>query len=459
MTRDDIPKSLSRVLAETPELRQSFIVGGSVRDRRLGFTPKDFDVEVFGVGYEEVTVALARWGRVDTVGKSFGVVKLTTQEHTFDFSLPRLDSKIAVGHQGFKVETDGDLTLREAAARRDFTINALAYDPRTEAVADNFGGLSDLRWRVLRHVGPAFADDPLRVLRGMQFASRFDLTPAVETLVVCRAIKGSFKELSVERVWGEWFKWAAQSTVPSRGLDFLLASGWIENFPELHKLFGCRQDPEWHPEGDAFNHTLHCCDALAKMPAWRQREPAERAMLMLGVLCHDFGKPDTTTTAVKDGVERVISPGHDAVGADIAERFLDRIGAPEIVRRQVPPLVLNHMAHLQTTSKRSVRRLALRMAPSTIDHLVMVMEADHSGRPPLQAGMPPAAAELAAMAVEMNVQLDVPKPILMGRHLIELGFEPGPGMGKILKAAFEAQLDGVFETIEGALLFVSENNA
>ena len=182
-------------------------------------------------------------------------------------------------------------------------------------------------------------------------------------------------------------------------------------------------------------------------------------MLMLGVLCHDFGKPDTTTTAVKDGVERVISPGHDAVGADIAERFLARIGAPELVRRQVPPLVLNHMAHLQTTSKRSVRRLALRMAPSTIDHLVMVMEADHSGRPPLQAGMPPAAAELAAMAVEMNVQLDVPKPILMGRHLIELGFEPGPGMGKILKAAFEAQLDGVFETIEGALLFVSENNA
>ena len=261
-----VPDELVAILGETPELARSFLVGGCVRDWLLAIPNKDFDIEVFGVSYEQLTVGLSRWGRTDLVGRSFGVVKLTTPEgQTFDFSIPRRDSKVAPGHKGFEISFDPAITSKEAAARRDFTINALMFDPRRGEVLDFFGGQADLKNRVLRHTSEAFVEDPLRVLRGMQFAARFDLRAAPETVMLCLEIKDGCRELAVERVREEWFKWAAKSVVPSRGLTFLVETQWVEHFPEIRALVGTLQDPEWHPEGDVFTHTCHCLDALVKI--------------------------------------------------------------------------------------------------------------------------------------------------------------------------------------------------
>src|SRR5262245_25566263 len=220
--RAQLPTGLAQILQETPALKRAFLVGGCVRDWRLGQPQKDHDVEVFGCSYEQLASALSRWGRTDLVGRSFGVVKLTTgRGETFDFSIPRKDSKVAPGHKGFEIEFDPDITPQQAAARRDYTINALMFDPRRDEVLDFFGGRQDLQNRVLRQTGPAFVEDPLRVLRGMQFAARFDLQAAPETLQLCRSIQASYQELAAERVREEWFKWAEKSVVPSRGLRFL----------------------------------------------------------------------------------------------------------------------------------------------------------------------------------------------------------------------------------------------
>src|SRR5438105_3403812 len=282
---------LLRILQQTPALHHSYLVGGCVRDWLLGIPHKDFDVEAFGVSYEQLVEALAGWGRTDLVGRSFGVVKLTTpQGQTFDFTVPRRDSKIAPGHKGFEIHFEPGLTLEEAAARRDFTVNSLMYDPRSREVLDFFGGRADLREHRLRHTSAAFVEDPLRVLRGMQFASRFELVAAPETIELCRNMKAAYGELAVERVREEWFKWASKSALPSAGLKFLAATGWLEHFPEIHALQGTPQEPAWHPEGDVFIHTCHACDALVKVPGWLSADEESRIVYSLAILAHDFGK-------------------------------------------------------------------------------------------------------------------------------------------------------------------------
>lgn len=446
-----VPAELVRLLAEAPELARAFLVGGCVRDALLGLAVKDFDVEVFGVSYEALARALSRRGRVDFVGRSFGVVKLTTGSGlAYDFSIPRRDRKVAQGHKGFEIEFDASITPQEAAARRDFTINALMFDPRSGEVLDFFGGQADLRDRVLRHTSGAFVEDPLRVLRGMQFAARFNLHVAPETVALCRSIKASFSELAVERVGDEWFKWAAKSAVPSVGLRFLADTEWLEHFPEVAALRGTPQEPEWHPEGDVFTHTAHCCDALVKQPQWQAADPESRIAWMLAVLAHDFGKPATTHEAERDGRMRIVSPGHEEAGVAPAEKFLERIHSPHAIRDRVLPLVANHLAHMQPVTDRGVRRLAKRLEPETIAGLCVIVTADHNGRPPKPACVPEGVKALLAKAEELRVQASAPKPILQGRHLIAAGMHPGKEFKAILHDAFEAQLEGQFSDLEGA---------
>lgn len=440
------------MLRETLELRHSYLVGGCVRDGLLGIQNKDFDIEVFGVAYGKLVDVLSRWGRTDLVGRSFGVVKLSLEGGTtFDFTVPRRDSKIGPGHKGFEISFDADITPREAAARRDFTINSLMYDPRGDQVLDFFGGVADLEKRFLRHTSGAFGEDPLRVLRGMQLVSRFNLSPAPETIELCRQMKGGYGELAIERVREEWFKWAAKSTVPSAGLQFLAATHWLEHFPEIQSLQGTPQEPAWHPEGDVFAHTCHCCDALVKLPEWQTAEEETRIVYSLAILAHDFGKSKTTHSEIRDGELRLVSPGHEEASVLLAEAFLKGINAPEAILQRVLPLVRNHMAHLDTVTDRAVRRLAKRLEPENIRGLCVVMTADAMGRPPKPPAVPRVVTALLGKAAELQVQASAPKPILMGRHLIQLGMKPGPEFGAILAEAFDAQLEGIFFDLPQAL--------
>lgn len=427
-----------------------------MRDWLSGLTPKDYDVEVGAMDFEALAKALAPWGPTDVVGRSFGVLKLRLASGEYDFSLPRRESKIGSGHRGFLIQPEPALGDAEAAARRDFTINSMAYDPFAGEVIDPFGGRKDLENRILRHTSPAFVEDPLRVLRGMQFAARFDLSLAPETARLCASIADSFGELPAERIWGEWDKWATQSAVPSRGLVVLAESGWMRHFPEIACLRGTPQDPEWHPEGDVLEHTKHCLDSMAASDAWKHSPPERRRILSFAVLAHDFGKPVTTTYSERRGEMRWISHGHEAAGGLPAESFMQRIGAPRDLHEPVRALVVNHMLHHPLEgfgyTDTQIRRLARRLVPATIDDLCEVMSADALGRPPMS---PNASlrliAELRGRAQELFLHVEPPHPLLLGRHLVGSGLKPGPHFKEVLDAAFEAQLSGEFLDETGAL--------
>jgi len=694
-------------------------VGGCIRDELLGLESKDVDVEVFGLSAEALCIVLRRFGKVSIVGESFGVIKLTTEDEDFDFSLPRRDNKTGRGHRGFQVEVDHTMTPAEAALRRDFTINAIGKRLDGQLV-DPYGGKQDLLNGVLRAISEHFSEDPLRVLRGFQFASRFKLIADARTLDMCQKLICEADTLAIERIWGEWEKWALKGVLPSLGLRFLVESGWIRLYPELLNLIDVPQDPEWHPEGwellerkflefpfnsrlasstqtirvdrsftlrkffssssaksaampvvagtspakpgidgavdglsaanstgslgDGFSatfepttfanpeslvwsfgrsaieagkiirimfkipescmlsvvnraindfevieaivesvaifvmnmltgkefspqvqfhqdsmdtngsvmprptgvsvslvvvdatgstidgdvlvhfdlrvngsidchgstpvylpspyngvellqkleekssfevrigcawtHTLHVCDAAARICDREGLQGEDRATIILAALCHDLGKAlpqnggttvyvdengqnrscqDLGKTLPEQGIHsstyRWRSPGHAEVGVPLARRFLERIGCLQRIVDKVLPLVAEHMICMTTSeiTDRVVRRLSVRLGKATMKELLLILEADHSGRPPLAGGLPEPAKEIAAIAERLAIEAAKPRPIIGGQHLIDRGFKPGPLFGQVIGECYEAQLDGLFLDEAGAV--------
>ncbi len=413
---------------------RALLVGGCVRDALLGEKPKDIDVEVYGLAAKELKAALAEEFQVISVGQSFGVFKLKGVD--VDVSLPRRESKSGSGHKGFVVEGDPAMPVEEAAARRDFTGNAIYWDPRSGEILDPHGGQRDLAAGVLRHTSAAFAEDPLRVLRAMQFTARFLLRPAEETVALCRKIEP--EGLPAERIFEEWAKLLLKGKKPSWGLRFLRDCGWVNYFPELAALIDCPQDPEWHPEGDVWEHTSHCLDAFAER---RIGDNWEDLVVGFAVLCHDLGKAVTTK---KEADGRWHSYGHEGAGVPIARRFLERMTRHKDLIEAVLPLVECHMRPLDLwrnqASDVAVRRLARHVGG--IDRLVVEES--------------PQGKWLLERAAVLALSDAAPKPILLGRHLIALGMAPGPDFRAILDAGFEAQLDGAFADEAGAIAWAKE---
>jgi tRNA nucleotidyltransferase (CCA-adding enzyme) len=455
-----LPADLRGMLDAIRVVGRPRLVGGGVRDWLLGLPPKDFDIEVGGIDFEALHGVLAQFGSTNVVGRSFGVIKVRSAEtgDEYDFSLPRRESKFGSGHRGFSISPDPSLSDAEAAARRDFTVNAIAYDPFSGEIIDPHGGRKDLELRVLRHTSAAFTEDPLRVLRGMQLAGRFDFSLAPETAGLCRTISDTFSELPLERIWGEWEKWAKKSAKPSRGLEVLEATGWLRHFPEIAALRGTPQDPEWHPEGDVFSHTQCCLDALVAKTEWFK--DGGSPLLMFAVLAHDFGKAKTTALSEKNGTLRWRSPGHAAESGPLSGSFLRRLGAPLAFDAPVRTLVENHHAHDNgggPHTDTALRRLAKRLAPATIGELVLVMQADNLGRPPLLSPETTTRIDdLLRRATALELERLAPRPIILGRHLLALGHTAGPNFKKVLEAAFEAQLDGAFFDEAGGKRWVGD---
>jgi tRNA nucleotidyltransferase/poly(A) polymerase len=211
----------------------AYIVGGSVRDELMGLPSKDIDIEVYGGTANQIANSLGKIGRVDEVGKAFGVLKIRLGDEDFDVSLPRKDSKVGDGHRGFDISVDPNLSLEEATERRDYTINALMYSHKHGYIIDKHGGLEDLENKQLRHVSDAFDEDPLRVLRGVQMASRFGMDLHPDTIEKAKTLKGSFNELAVERVQIEFQKLYEKGKSSHKALKLLKATGWEENFAGL----------------------------------------------------------------------------------------------------------------------------------------------------------------------------------------------------------------------------------
>jgi tRNA nucleotidyltransferase/poly(A) polymerase len=410
-----------------------------VRDYLLGSESKDFDIEVYGLEPSRLRAVLETIAPVNTVGEQFSVYKLAfkSQEGRFeiDVSIPRRESKSGRGHRGFVIEGDPNMTFEEAARRRDFTINAILYDPLTGETVDPFGGARDLRQRVLRAVAAdTFTDDSLRVLRAVQIAARFELSVDPQTVELCRTI--DLTDLPRERVWGEIEKLLTLANQPSIGLNCALELGVLDKlFPEIRALAGRRNETGEHTSEDVFVHTKRSLDEAVKLVGDLSKE--KRVTVMLAVLCHELEKP----IAIIAGGEQARSV-MDRLGLYTLAGYDVRMQVTALVREQAKPF--EFYQYLDRTTDGDFRRLAQRVELDLLYRVSKAWALAHNS-----SGI--AQDWFIERARELSVEHGPPAPLLQGRHLIEAGISPGPKMGEILRQVYDLQLDGQITTLKEAL--------
>ena len=442
-----------------------YLVGGTVRDLILKKDPKDIDIEVHQTTISDLEKVLNSFGHVRVVGKKFGVLRIDGID--IDWSLPRKDSK---GRKP-SVEIDPGMTIDFALRRRDLTMNAMAIDLRDllkqkkidlsqSLIIDPYDGLKDLKNNVLRVVNEElFLEDPLRFFRVMQFIGRFEIMPDEELNKICKKMDlcdfTTGKFVSKERIFEEIKKLFLKSKRPS------LAFRWLKNisrlkdiFPEIYALIGVEQKKEYHPEGDVFEHTMQSIDAAAEFKEYYDEN--EKLLIMFSVLCHDFGKPETTD---KD----LSCKGHEKTGVDIAKKFLKRITNNRILIESVSKLVLYHMRPpllIEEKSKlKAYKRLAIKLYPQVnMRQLAIVSLVDQMGRKMKNIELLSECYNsnihykekfdgFLKMAKRAKIDKGPEKPVLLGKHILDV-VEPGPQMGKILKKAYEIQIEDDVQDIE-----------
>ena len=452
----------------------ALLVGGSVRDAVMGKVSKDFDMEVYRLEAVKVEEIVKRFGKVSEVGKAFGILKIGLETGMdIDVSLPRTDSKIGEGHRGFEVKTDPFMSIKDAGLRRDFTMNAIAADPMTGEVFDSYNGVSDIKNKIIRITDPErFKDDPLRVLRALQFIGRFGLELASDSIPVIQEMAMQLKELPKERIGEEWKKLLLKSQKPSLGLSSgMLLGVFREVHPEFPPLAETKQEPEWHPEGDVWVHTLMSVDEAAKISKRENLDEDKALTLLLATLCHDLGKPKVTE--LKEG--KIKSIGHEQAGEEPTKKFLASIGTDNLTRDKVIKMVTNHLIPTmfyieeikgKKISDGAIRRLAQRIHPATIQELVLVCEADHMGRglfeeqtkeslmlPPDKF---PPGSWLLEKARKLAVDSSKPSDLTQGRDWLNFGFKQGKEIGTLNRLANDLRdekgftREMVFQTAYGA---------
>lgn len=428
---------------------RALLVGGGIRDIITGKAPKDFDIEVYNLEPDDVEEVASGFGNIKEVGKSFGILKVALGDgFDLDISLPRTDSKSGEGHRGFEVKIDPYMSISEAALRRDFTINSLAFDPLTEEVIDPHGGVKDIKDKVLRVTDKVrFADDPLRVMRALQFAGRFDLIVEQESfdLMSEMVTRKEFAELPKERLLEEWKKLLLKSERPSKGLSLGMELGMFHVLhPEFVALLNTPQDGKWHPEGDAWTHTLMAVDQAARIAKNEGLAENDAFTLLVATLCHDLGKP-LTSEEQSDG--SITARGHDEVGVTIAQKFLERLGVDNDTSEKVKKLVENHMwAHMnfgdvvrgREAGDGAFRKLSVKLFPATITELALLSKADALGTghygslEELQFETAhPETEWLLGRASNLGITEKKAGDIIMGRDLIAAGHKPGKQFGVI----------------------------
>lgn len=432
----------------------AILVGGFVRDHFTGHTTHDLDIELYGVtSLEELETLLRPFGKLGVYGKSFGVLKLAYGEYTIDFSPPRTESKSGFGHTGFEIAWHSDLSFEQASRRRDFTINAIGYDPITHELLDPFNGIEDLNNKRLLCVDPeTFGDDPLRILRAVQFAARYELECDPMLIELCKKMieRGALQELPKERIFAEFKKLFLQSLHPSIGMRVLEQMECLSFFAPLDQLIHTPQDPISHPEGSVWTHTLMALDTMASQRCgeWR-RDMA----LMLAILLHDIGKPETTIM-VEGGLN---APKHAEAGVRITQKWLDKITEDKALIEHILPLIHYHgwprKLFRSDASQSDILRLSTHVC---IADLILVAQADFFGRDfcTREPEHFEAGEWLSRRAKELGVLYSPPPPLLQGRDLISAGLTPSTTFKIILDDAYEAQLDQRFSTHKQAVAWL-----
>jgi tRNA nucleotidyltransferase (CCA-adding enzyme) len=398
---------------------RALLVGGYVRDALLGLAPKDADMEIYGIEANALREMLQKLGRVDCVGESFRVYKLVWRarsgstpraRYELDVSLPRRDKKVGAGHRGFEVEGDPFASVEDAARRRDFTVNAILLDPISREILDPFGGREDLRNRVLRVVDAAhFAEDSLRVLRAVQFAARFEMRVEESSAALCRAIPLS--DLPRERIWGEVEKWLLKAEKPSIGLHV------AHELKVLQKLFPFLEtalERRGAQVGSTLDNAAH---EKSDLPFPRQ------TTLMLCALGIFLGKNEVESLLASLGVFTI-------GGYDVRRQTIVLCGE----RKRIS----DWFRHKDEIEDKEFRFLSARLEPLMLYKLARA-RGDYE-----------AAAWFQDKMKTLDVWHGPPEPFLQGRHLLELGMQPGPRVGEVLQTVWIAQLAGEVSTPKAA---------
>jgi poly(A) polymerase len=411
----------------------AYYAGGSVRDLLRGQVPKDIDIAT-----DARPEAVQKiFSRTYAVGAHFGVIVVLENGFQFEVATFRSDGVYLDGRRPNEVHF---ATAEEDAARRDFTINGMFFDPEAGKVIDFVGGRADLEARLVRAIGdPAqrFTEDRLRILRAVRFATvlEFEIEPVTWDAVLAQA--PTISEISAERVREELVR-IFLSPLRVRGWDLLDASGLMRVIlPELEAMKGCAQPPQFHPEGDVFTHTRIMLDLLpetASLP------------LVLSVLFHDIGKPPTSSVD-QDG--RIRFNGHDRVGAEMTEAIMQRLRFSRAEIDATVEAVRQHMVFKDVPNMRVAKLKRFMARPTFADELEL-----HRVDCASSHGMLDNYEFLLKKNEEFANEPIIPPPLVRGDDLIALGLRPGPRFGEILEAVETRQLEGALTSREEALEWV-----
>lgn len=417
---------------------KAFIVGGAVRDMVMGIEPKDYDIATDASPGEVESL----FDRVCPVGAKYGVSMVLMGKNTYEAAMFRRDGVYEDGRRPSRVDHADEI---EDVRRRDFTINALLYDPEEDRILDYTGGLVDIRQGVIRTVGDPFTrfeEDRLRMLRAIRFAARFEFVIEPETMKAIQSNASLVLSVSFERI-GEELSRMFTGSHPGRALALLNESGLLEAvLPEVAAFRGIEQSPEHHPEGDVFEHTK------LMLGLYGGGSP----VMAFAILLHDIGKPAAFTMTDRARFNR-----HDEIGAEIAEAILRRLRFSNDTVTRVRELVRRHMQFMNVMRmKRSTLRRF--MASPNFEELLelhrldcMASHGDLSVYDFLKEEM--------RRRQDKNLSLTLPEPLLRGDDLIAMGLEPGPRLGEILRETMDAQLEGKIRTKDEALEMAREIHA
>nr|MBE6544588.1 tRNA nucleotidyltransferase [Oscillospiraceae bacterium] len=410
----------------------TYFVGGYVRDLLCGNPGKDIDIEVHGITPDELKSILDSLGERMDIGESFGIFGL--KGYSLDIAMPRKEICRGAGHRDFDIFVDPHIGTLGAARRRDFTINAMMQNVLTGEIIDHFGGQEYLKRGIIRHVdGSSFAEDPLRVLRGAQFAARFEFKIAEETKNLCR--KMDVSALPKERIMGEAQKALLKAKRPSiffevlREIDQL--SVW---FPELEALIGIKQNPLYHSEGDVWVHTMMVLDEAARLSHYA----SDRIGFMLSALTHDFGK--AVSTELIDG--EIHCYGHETAGLPLAEAFIRRLTNEHSLMKYVLNMVELHMKpNVLAAAKASVKSTN-KMFDMSVDPAGLVCLAIADG---LGKTSPREYISYDAFFEERlkTYREYMSRPHVMGQDLIDSGLKPSKHFSEYLEYAHKLRLAGI----------------
>ena len=413
----------------------AYYAGGCVRDLLRGETPKDIDIATDARPDEVQKI----FPRTYAVGAHFGVIVVLENELQFEVATFRSDGAYLDGRRPAEVHF---ASAEEDAARRDFTINGMFFDPEENKVIDFVGGRADLEARVIRAIGdPAqrFAEDRLRMLRAVRFATTLGFAIDPATWEALKRHAAAITEISAERVREELVR-IFLSRHRARGWDLLDASGLMGAvLPELEALKGCEQPPQFHPEGDVFTHTRIMLEQLPEKVS---------VPLVLSVLFHDIGKPPTFSV---DETGRIRFNGHDRVGAEMTEALMQRLRFSRAEIDATVEMVRQHMVFKDVPNMRTAKLKRFMARPTFTDELEL-----HRVDCTSSHAMLDNYEFLLQKREDFANEPIIPPPLVRGDDLIALGLRPGPHFGEILEAVETRQLEGGFKDRDEALDWVKK---